>query len=217
MPWKHPVLNQASRHETVWESGGIAPHILNHGTRCRWVVSFTPGLSILGERSPGTGNHWVGVSWYRCWHSWCSVWFMALSVYLEMPNSIEWDKKSQDLWFTQRRKSTLWHSGLWRRVVLWKDTDVSEDLAAATSPHHYTVSQPRRPRNPQVSPWPGRDMNRIRWLCMFNYFVTVRTGSPSVLLWGRTWIPGTGSELPLLPLTSLIVSWSSLLTVPVCY
>jgi len=28
-------------HEDVWVSGGIAPHILNFGTRWGWVVSFT--------------------------------------------------------------------------------------------------------------------------------------------------------------------------------
>jgi hypothetical protein len=27
--------------KTCWESGGTAPRILNLGTRCRWVVSFT--------------------------------------------------------------------------------------------------------------------------------------------------------------------------------
>jgi hypothetical protein len=30
------------RHESVLGSGGIAPYILYLGTRCRWVVSFTP-------------------------------------------------------------------------------------------------------------------------------------------------------------------------------
>jgi hypothetical protein len=30
-----PVLNQAPRHEDVWGSGGIAPCILNLGTRWR--------------------------------------------------------------------------------------------------------------------------------------------------------------------------------------
>jgi len=28
--------------KTYWRSGGIVPHILNFGTRCRWVVGFTP-------------------------------------------------------------------------------------------------------------------------------------------------------------------------------
>jgi hypothetical protein len=48
-----PVLNEAPRHEYIhclikhhamkayWGSGGIAPHILDLGTRWRWVVSFT--------------------------------------------------------------------------------------------------------------------------------------------------------------------------------
>jgi hypothetical protein len=48
------VFNKVPRHEdiyclikhhamnTYWGSGGIAPHILNLGTRWRWVVSFTP-------------------------------------------------------------------------------------------------------------------------------------------------------------------------------
>jgi len=27
--------------KTYWEGGGIAPRILNHGTRWKWVVSFT--------------------------------------------------------------------------------------------------------------------------------------------------------------------------------
>jgi hypothetical protein len=37
-----PVFNQAPRHEGVLGSGGIAPCILDLGTRWRWVVSFTP-------------------------------------------------------------------------------------------------------------------------------------------------------------------------------
>jgi hypothetical protein len=37
-----PVLNWVPCHEDVLERGGIAPRILNLGTRCRWVVSFTP-------------------------------------------------------------------------------------------------------------------------------------------------------------------------------
>jgi hypothetical protein len=34
--------NWASRHEGVLGSGGIAPHILDLGTRWRWAVSYTP-------------------------------------------------------------------------------------------------------------------------------------------------------------------------------
>jgi hypothetical protein len=36
------VFNWAPRHEGMLESGGIAPRILDPGTKCRWVVSFTP-------------------------------------------------------------------------------------------------------------------------------------------------------------------------------
>jgi hypothetical protein len=28
--------------KAYWRSGGIAPRLLDLGTRCRWVVSFTP-------------------------------------------------------------------------------------------------------------------------------------------------------------------------------
>jgi hypothetical protein len=28
--------------KAYWGSGGIAPRILDFGTRCRWVVSFSP-------------------------------------------------------------------------------------------------------------------------------------------------------------------------------
>jgi hypothetical protein len=41
--------------------GGRAPGILNPGTRCRQVVSFTPRLLYSGERAPGTR---VGVRVY---------------------------------------------------------------------------------------------------------------------------------------------------------
>jgi len=38
-----PVLfNWASRFEGVLGSGGTAPHILDLGTRQRWVVNFAP-------------------------------------------------------------------------------------------------------------------------------------------------------------------------------
>jgi len=41
------------------ESGGIAPRILNLGTRWRWVVSFTPHSPYPpGERVPGTHFLW---------------------------------------------------------------------------------------------------------------------------------------------------------------
>jgi hypothetical protein len=41
-----PVLNWAPGCEVAWGSGGIAPRILNLGTRWRWVVIFTPRLLI---------------------------------------------------------------------------------------------------------------------------------------------------------------------------
>jgi len=37
-----PLLNQSPRHEETWRSGGMAPHILNLGTRWKQVVSLTP-------------------------------------------------------------------------------------------------------------------------------------------------------------------------------
>jgi hypothetical protein len=39
-------------------SGGIASHILELGTRWRWVVSFIPRPLYPRERAPG--NHWIG-------------------------------------------------------------------------------------------------------------------------------------------------------------
>jgi hypothetical protein len=38
--------------KTYWGSGGIAPHILDLGTKCRWVVSFTPRSLYLQCKSP---------------------------------------------------------------------------------------------------------------------------------------------------------------------
>jgi hypothetical protein len=41
---KHHTIKtyaQLPRHEDVWSSGGIAPHILNLGIKWKWVVSFT--------------------------------------------------------------------------------------------------------------------------------------------------------------------------------
>jgi hypothetical protein len=38
--------------KTYWESGGTAPHILNLGTRWRWVVSFTPRPLYPQGKSP---------------------------------------------------------------------------------------------------------------------------------------------------------------------
>jgi len=44
-----PVLNYEPRHEDVLRSGGIAPRVLDFGTRWRWVVSFTPRPLYLRE------------------------------------------------------------------------------------------------------------------------------------------------------------------------
>jgi hypothetical protein len=41
-----------------WGSGGIAPCILDLGTRWRWVVNFTPWPLYPRERAPST--HWIG-------------------------------------------------------------------------------------------------------------------------------------------------------------
>jgi hypothetical protein len=38
---------------TCWGSGGIAPRIINLGTRWRWMVSLMPRL-------PYSGTHWIG-------------------------------------------------------------------------------------------------------------------------------------------------------------
>jgi len=45
--------------KTFWVSGGIAPRILDHGTRWRWVASFTPLPIYPRESTPRT--HWIGV------------------------------------------------------------------------------------------------------------------------------------------------------------
>jgi hypothetical protein len=38
--------------KTYWGSGGIYPHILDLGARCRWVVSFTPRPLYPQGKSP---------------------------------------------------------------------------------------------------------------------------------------------------------------------
>jgi hypothetical protein len=38
--------------KAYWETGGIAPHILELGTRWRWVVNFTPRPLYLQGKSP---------------------------------------------------------------------------------------------------------------------------------------------------------------------
>jgi hypothetical protein len=44
--------------KTYWGIEGIAPCILDLGTRWRWVVSLTPRPLYPRERAPGT--HWIG-------------------------------------------------------------------------------------------------------------------------------------------------------------
>jgi hypothetical protein len=44
--------------KTYWGSGGIAPRILDVGTRWRCVVSFTPRPLYPMERA--LGAHWIG-------------------------------------------------------------------------------------------------------------------------------------------------------------
>jgi hypothetical protein len=46
------VLNKAPRHEDVLESRGIAPRILDLGTRWRFVVSLTPRPLYSQGKSP---------------------------------------------------------------------------------------------------------------------------------------------------------------------
>jgi hypothetical protein len=47
-----PVLNEAPFREDVLGVGGMAPRILDLGTRRRWVVSFTPRPLYLQKKSP---------------------------------------------------------------------------------------------------------------------------------------------------------------------
>jgi hypothetical protein len=72
------VLNEATRHEHGWWSGGIVPYILNLGAGWEWVVSFIPRPlyshgnkslvkhrlgSWLGSRAPINGTlHEVATS-----------------------------------------------------------------------------------------------------------------------------------------------------------
>jgi hypothetical protein len=46
-------FNWAPHHEGIFGSGVIAPHILDFGTRWRWVVSFTPRLWYPLDRRLG--------------------------------------------------------------------------------------------------------------------------------------------------------------------
>jgi hypothetical protein len=51
-------FNWAPRYEGLLGSGGIAPRILDLGTRWRWVVNFTACRFTPRERAPGT--YWIG-------------------------------------------------------------------------------------------------------------------------------------------------------------
>jgi hypothetical protein len=53
-----PGLNEASRHEELWQSGGGAPRFLNVGTGRRSVVRFTPRALYAGARAHRC--HWLG-------------------------------------------------------------------------------------------------------------------------------------------------------------
>jgi hypothetical protein len=44
--------------EGVWGNGVIAPHILNHSTRWRWVVKFTPQLFYPPGKERSTPIQW---------------------------------------------------------------------------------------------------------------------------------------------------------------
>jgi hypothetical protein len=45
-------MNEALRHEVIWESRCIGPQFLDLGTSSRWVVSFTPLLVLLWGKFP---------------------------------------------------------------------------------------------------------------------------------------------------------------------
>jgi hypothetical protein len=49
-----PVFFLTEHHaiKTYWGSGGIAPHILDLGTRWRWVISFTPRTLYSPGKEP---------------------------------------------------------------------------------------------------------------------------------------------------------------------
>jgi hypothetical protein len=53
MPWRHiHCLIKHHTMKTYWENGGIASHILDLGTRWRWVASFMPCLLYPCCKSP---------------------------------------------------------------------------------------------------------------------------------------------------------------------
>jgi len=56
-------FSEATCQENVWESGGIAPRVLNLDLRGEWSASRIAGFST-GERAPGT--HWVEGSSTLC-------------------------------------------------------------------------------------------------------------------------------------------------------
>jgi hypothetical protein len=46
-----PLCLKALRHDDIWGAGGRNSAILDHGTRWRWVVSFTPLALCLKWKS----------------------------------------------------------------------------------------------------------------------------------------------------------------------
>jgi hypothetical protein len=55
--------------KTYWESGGIAPHIIDLGTRWKWVVSFTSPAALPPRKSPWYPmDRWLGVPQSRFGH-----------------------------------------------------------------------------------------------------------------------------------------------------
>jgi hypothetical protein len=55
--------------KTYWGSGGIAPRILDLGTRWRWMVSFTPRpLYPQGKNPWYTLNRRLGEPQNRSWY-----------------------------------------------------------------------------------------------------------------------------------------------------
>jgi hypothetical protein len=49
---KSYALNEHHIRMTYWGNGSTVPRILHHGTRWRWVVSFTPRPPYTQEKSP---------------------------------------------------------------------------------------------------------------------------------------------------------------------
>jgi hypothetical protein len=104
--------------KAYWGSGGITPRILDIRTRGRWVVSFTPRPLYSRGKSPrySLGRRgWVGPR-----------------ADLEAQANRE-SHHSPFLELIPGRRIALRSLGLWRRGVMWYDTDVSENLAASIS------------------------------------------------------------------------------------